>query len=249
MVHGWSPLLFVLLFAINTEFMIKLLLLSLAATFLFGYASGRVNSSTGQIPAAQSKLSVAEQALVESSKKATIATGFSESYFNSHFTLLKVFDQPADRRVVWKFTVNGYESIINDSIGSTSVGSNKVNIHSVSRSLGQTTEIRRTISRTRALRALKSCIGNYSEPYVEFGQVEGHAELFLVGTQKPRLERREQAEREREKSEEQSRPVGAIDVIESEEGEKPKSPVIIGYINLRTGKCMRGKGVLAKESL
>ena len=199
----------------------------------------------------QVKLDEAQRALVDSSKKAIVATGISESYFNNHFTLLKVFNQPSDRRVMWKFAVNGYESIINDSIGSTSVGSKQINIHSVSRSLGQTTEISKTISRPRALRALKSCLGNYTEPYVEFGQVEGHAELFLVGTQKPKVNRREQAdavEREREEAE-RSRAIGTTDVIENEEGEKQKSPVIIGYINLQTGKCTRGKGVLAKESL
>jgi hypothetical protein len=201
----------------------------------------------------QLKLDSAQQTLVESSKKAIVATGISESYFDSHFTLLKVFNQPSDRRVMWKFAVNGYESIINDSIGSTSVGSKQINIHSVSRNLGETTEISKTISRPRALRALKSCIGDYTEPYVEFGQVEGHAELFLVGTQKPKVNRREQAEalkREREdEAKERSRTIGATDVIENEEGEKQKSPVIIGYINLQTGKCTRGKGVLAKESL
>jgi hypothetical protein len=200
----------------------------------------------------QVKLDAAQQALVDSSKKAIIATGFSESYFNSHFTLLKVFNQPADRRVMWKFAINGYESVINDSIGSTSVGSKQINIHSVSRSLGRTTEISKTISRPRALRALKSCIGNYTEPYIDFGQVKGQAELFLVGTQKPKVNRREQVEaleREREEVEERSRTIGATDVIENEEGDKQKLPVIIGYINLQTGKCTRGKGVLAKEGL
>jgi hypothetical protein len=200
----------------------------------------------------QLKPDSAQQTLVESSKKAIVSTGISESYFNSHFTLLKVFNQPSDRRVMWKFAVNGYEAIINDSIGSTVVDSKEINIHSVSRSLGQVKEITKTISKSRALKALKTCVGNYSEPYVEFGQVEGHAELFLVGTQKPKVNRREQAdslEREREEAEERSRTIGTTDVIENEEGEKQKSPVIIGYINLQTGKCTRGKGILAKESL
>lgn len=224
----------------------KLKILSVAAMLLLGYAS----LATGQLSNASSaRLSDEEMALVESSKKAIIATGISEPYFNTHFTLMKVFNQTSDRRVMWKFAVNGYESIINDSIGSSSIGTNPINIHSVSRKLGQAREITQTISRPRALKALKGCIGNYAEPYVEFGQVDGHAELFLVGTQKPRVDRREQErEREREQAEERSRQTGATDVIENEEGEKLKSPVIIGYINLQTGTCTRGKGVLAKES-
>jgi hypothetical protein len=222
----------------------------LSLTFLL-LAGGRFAQTSFSVRS-QVKLDDAQRILVESSKKAIVATGISESYFNSHFTVLKVFNQPSDRRVMWKFAVNGYESIINDSIGSTSVGSKQINIHSVSRTLGQTKEISKTISRPRALRALRSCIGNYGEPYVELGQVEGHAELFLVGTQKPKVNRREEAdalEREREEAEERSRTTGTTDVIENEEGEKQKSPVIFGFVNLQTGKCTRGKGVLAKDSL
>jgi hypothetical protein len=138
----------------------------------------------------QVKLDDGQQALVASSRKAIIATGVTESYFDNHFTLLKVFNQSSDKRVMWKFALNGYEAIINDSIGSTSAG----NVHSVGRTLGRVTEITKTISRPVALRALKRCIGNYSDPYVEFGQVNGRAELFLVGTHKARVKRSAEAE-------------------------------------------------------
>ena len=188
-----------------------------------------------------------QKALVASSRKAIIATGITESYFDNHFTLLKVFNQSSDKRVMWKFVLNGYEATINDSIGSTSVG----NAHSVGRTLGQVTEITKTISRPVALRALKRCIGNYSEPYVEFGQVNGRAELFLVGTHKAGVKRQAQAEaleREREETVKRSRKTTRTDEIESEEGEAEAIPVILGYINLQTGKCTKGKGVTAKEN-
>src|SRR4030095_10135446 len=101
----------------------------LSFTFLL-LAGGRFAQTSFSVRS-QVKLDDAQRILVESCKKAIVATGISESYFNSHFTVLKVFNQPSDRRVMWKFAVNGYESIINDSIGSTSVGSKQINIHSV----------------------------------------------------------------------------------------------------------------------
>jgi hypothetical protein len=195
----------------------------------------------------QVKLNDGQQALVASSRKAIIATGITESYFDNHFTLLKVFNESSDKRVMWKFALNGYEAIINDSIGSTSVG----NAHSVSRTLGQVTEFTKTISRPVALKALKRCIGNYSQPYVEFGQVNGRAELFLVGTHKTGLNRQAQAEameRERDEAVKRSRKTSATDEIEREEGEAEPTPVILGYINLQTGKCTKGKGVTAKDN-
>ena len=197
----------------------------------------------------QVKLDDAQIALVDGSKQAIIAAGISEPYFNSHFTLVNVFNQPSDRRVIWKFVVNGYEAIINDSIGFTSVGAVKTDIHSVSRNLGRLTEIRKTVTRSHALHALNRCIGSYSEAYVEFGQINGRSELFLVGTQTPGVNRHEPAMgREREEAEKRSDVSSGTDVIENEDGEKQKSPVTIGYINLQTGKCTTGKGVLAKES-
>ena len=193
----------------------------------------------------QVKLDDGQKVLVASSRKAIIATGITESYFDNHFTLLRVFNESSDKRVMWKFALNGYEAIINDSIGSTSVG----NAHSVGRTLGQVTEITKTISRPVALRMLKRCIGNYSEPYVEFGQVNGRAELFLVGTHKTALKRQAQTmEEEREEAMKRARKTSVTDEIESEEGEGEATPVILGYINLQTGKCTKGKGVTAKEN-
>src|SRR6185369_14994082 len=107
------------------------------------------------------QLTASEQTLVDGSKQAIIETGISESCFTTHFKLLNVIDKPSDRRVVWQFSVDQYQAVLNDAIGYYTDGARRVNTHSIAKSLGQTTEIQRTISRARALRLMKSCIGNF----------------------------------------------------------------------------------------
>jgi hypothetical protein len=91
----------------------------LAQSTAFESARGRTTKSStpklaqGVAPA----LTDAERALVASSRKAIIQTGVSESYFDRHFTLMKAVNQPGDRRVVWKFAINGYETFVSDQLG------------------------------------------------------------------------------------------------------------------------------------
>lgn len=47
--------------------------------------------------------------LEQSSRKAIIETGFSEAYFDKHLRIVATFDKPGDIRVVWRFSLNGYE--------------------------------------------------------------------------------------------------------------------------------------------
>ena len=47
--------------------------------------------------------------LEQSSRKTIIETGFSEAYFDKHFRIVARFDKRVDIRVVWRFSVNGYE--------------------------------------------------------------------------------------------------------------------------------------------
>ena len=110
------------------------------------------------------KLTASEQTLVDGSKQAILETGISESYFNAHFKLLNVIDKPSDRRVVWQFSVNQYQAVLNDAVGYYTDGAKRVNTHSIAKSLGQTTQIQHTISRARALHLMKSCIGNFNNP-------------------------------------------------------------------------------------
>lgn len=195
---------------------------------------------------AQSKLTESEAALVEESKQAILATGISEPYFTKHFKLLSVVDKPSDRRVMWQFSVNEHQAIVTDAIGYYTQGAKRVNTHSVAKALGQTSEIGRTVTRARALRILKSCIGAFENPSVTYGPVDGRAELLLVATGRTPPDEKKSAsekEREREREERDKRRADAAgtDYIGSEEEEgKPKPPIILGFVNLQTGKCTKG---------
>jgi hypothetical protein len=195
------------------------------------------------------KLTASEQVLVEGSKKAILETGISEPYFNAHFKLLNVINKQSDRRVVWQFSVNQYQAVLNDAIGYYTDGAKRVNTHSIAKSLGQTSEIPHTISRARALQLMKSCIGNFDNPQVEYGPVNGRAELLLVANARQRVESKSERERERERAREElekrKATAAGTDVVESEEDESETKPLLFGAINLQTGKCSKGAGIIA----
>ena len=194
-------------------------------------------------------LTASEQTLVDKSKQAILETGLSEPYFTAHFKLLNVIDKPSDRRVVWQFSVNEYQAVLSDAIGYYTDGAKRVDTHSIAKSLGQTTEIQRTISRARALRLMKSCIGNFENPAVEYGPVAGRAELLLVAHARSRAEGKSERERERERAREEREKrkatTAGTDVVESEEDEGEIKPQLLGAINLQTGKCTKGAGMIA----
>jgi hypothetical protein len=190
-----------------------------------------------------------QKGLIEGSKKALLKTGMSEAYFNKHFRLVDVFDKPGDRRVVWKFVINGYEATINDSIGYYTEGSERIDIHSVENALSSTTEIKRTIPRPKALRIMRSCLGKFTEPMIEYrAGASGRAELLLIASSipKPVPQSRERRAREQDRKEENSRKKVAqagreskTDVIEEED--ENDRPVYIASVNLETGKCTKGR--------
>ena len=198
-----------------------------------------------------SKLTDSDHILVNESRKSIIETGISESYFDGHFKVIRVENKTSDRRVVWQVTINEYQAYITDSIGYYTEGARRIDIHNIRQALGRTTEIDKTISRTRALTLMKTCIGSFSDPSVQFGPVEGTAELLLVAHQKEMSSRRlreererlEAREREREKERRAKKNTGG-DEIENEGEEGDGEPVVIGYINLQSGKCTKGKGVM-----
>jgi hypothetical protein len=217
------------------------------SVIIFSFAQ---SSSTNIGSPVTQMLTVSERALVDGSKKAIIGTGLSPDYFNAHFKLLKVVDKASDRRVTWRFSLNGHDAIINDSIGYYTEGTKRVYVHSVATTLGQTSEIQRTLSRARALKIMKACIGDFSGPYVEYGPVDGHAQLLLVASARdPRNESRapREADRDRQRDEREKRKAAAtgVDTIESEEEEKDRPKVVFGSVNLQTGKCTKGAGLIA----
>jgi hypothetical protein len=216
----------------NTRFVVLVLCLSLS-TF----------AQTSQAP-----LSDSQEKLVASSRDAIIRTGLSDTYFAKHFKLFRVFDSESDRRVMWEFEVNGHKTMVVDAIGYHTQGNQRIAIHSVASSLGKTSEITHTLSRNNALRRLRACIGAFEEQSVQYGAVDGRAELFFSAAAK-QIDRRSAKEREREREKEERERKKAIvatgDLIESEEEEKGLAPIVIGNINLVTGKCTKGAGRVA----
>jgi hypothetical protein len=190
-------------------------------------------------------LTAVERELVEGSKQAIINTGLSDPYFRAHFTLLQVVNKAADRRVTWQLSIQGHRAVVKDSIGFYTEGPNRIHTHSVTQALGQTSEIVKTIPRTRALKIMKTCIGTFSFPVVEYGPVDGHAELLMVAHSRLPHEAAEVRERKGAERSKHSKELGAVDEIESEGDEKNRRKLIMGFVNLQTGRCTKGAGVIA----
>jgi hypothetical protein len=204
-------------------------------------------------PAAAAALTDAERALVAGSREAIIKTGLSAAFFDEHFRVARVLDRPGDRRVVWRFAVGGHEAAVNDAVGYYTEGGRRVDTHSVAATLSKTSDITRTITRRRAELLMRRCIGRFRDPQVEYrahGAEERAALLLTAHSLVPRRRgehgRREREEREREERarRERAQPGGsqAMDEVEEDEegGEGPV--VVLGAVDLVTGRCTVGYG-------
>lgn len=181
-------------------------------------------------------LSEAERALVAGSRLAIVRTGLSAAYFDQHFTVIKVINQPGDRRIIWKFTVNDYTTYVSDVLGYYTKDGKRVDTHSVDATLRATSEIKRTISRKKANRIMQGCIGRFANPSVEYrASGDSRAALVLNAEAVPKS-------RPREEPKPSATPTPQIssdgDVIR-QKGKKPP-PIIAGSVDLESGKCTKG---------
>jgi hypothetical protein len=180
--------------------------------------------------------------LVESSRKAIIETGFSERYFYDHFRLVNTFDKPGDIRVVWKFSVNEYDASVIDSIGYYTENQKRKYIHSIKNTLGSTRDISKTIPRPRAEALMNSCLGNYAGEAVVLMRLSPgeRASLYLAAHTVSETENNVIRKRE---SDEQTNQQG----VNTDEPEREPThrlpPIYLGYIDLETGKCSKGRGI------
>ena len=223
------------------------LVLTALLSFQANAQTNQINTSSAAQPSVAVELTPAQKSLVEGSRKAIIQTGISDAYFTKHFKLFRVVDNESDRRVTWEFKVNEHQTMVTDAIGYRSEGNQRIAIHSVANSLGKTLEVHRTLSRAAAHKRLRSCIGAFENPSVQYGAVNGVAELVLSAEAKRRLPKKESgSEREREaaKEDEQKKMAATSgDLIKPKR--KPNDqppPVILGSVNLITGKCIKGVG-------
>ena len=203
----------------------------------------------------QAKLDEAEDKLVRGSKEAVVAAGISESYFDEHFTLFKVFNTPGDRRVVWRFRVGDHEALVSDTVGFyTAANGARVDAHSIASALASAHDITRTITRRRAERIMRSCIGQFNGGAVVY-QMSGEparASLVFTATSVPRRksraelvrEKRETEKREREEREltaKQNEQIAPPQLDKLRRGGKGGPPIFIGAVDLETGRCTKGR--------
>jgi hypothetical protein len=218
-----------------------------------------VETAARQAAPAPKDLTAAERALVRGSREAIVKTGITESYFDRHFSVARVVDKPGDRRVVWKFSINGYETTVSDTLGYYTEGDRRVDTHSVADSLPSTSDITRTITRRQAERIMRRCIGGFTNPQVEYRAhgAAGAAALLLTAQNvinpktsvrrearegKERKEREEREERERrERAQRQAGGNHQLDELEQEDDVRDHPIILLGAVDLVTGKCMVGR--------
>jgi hypothetical protein len=234
---------------IRPKNMRTLLSFILAAAFVGATPGAHTRSAASQAGPAAS-----EKSLVEGSREAIIKTGLTEAFFDRHFRVARVIDRPADRRVVWRLSVGGYEAFVNDSVGFYTEGGRRFDTHSVAATLISTSDITRTIPRPRAERIMRRCIGRFNGAQVEYRAhgPGGEAALLLTasavvmprgGTARGRSDREEREERERRERARQQTP-GSVQRDEvGEEDEGGDGPVVLlGAVDLSNGKCTVGRG-------
>ena len=185
--------------------------------------------------------------LEQSSRKAIIETGFSEAYFDKHFRIVATFDKPGDIRVVWRFSVNGYETTVSDAVGYYTDHQRRIYVHSIKNTLGSARDITMTISRRRARALMRSCLGRYAGEAVALMSLSpGEAvSLYLTAHSLNRVGvNGGQRQRDTDVEKGVNRRNPGVDVPERERTGKHQ-PIYLGYINLETGRCSKGQAIAA----
>ena len=222
-----------------------LLLCALAALVLAAALSPGAGAQE-KSPADAAALKDSERALVAGSREAIIRTGVSPAFFDEHFSLERVVDSPGDRRVVWRRSVGGHTTTVNDSVGFYTEGARRVDTHSVAATLSKTNDIARTITRRRAEQLMRRCIGPFSNPRVEYRAHGGEGRAALLLTAHRVLPPPPESRREREQREARGRAQAETaprqnDVVRSKR-RGPSPVVLLGAVVLATGECTVGYG-------
>jgi hypothetical protein len=233
-------------------------LLLFALATLAAVAALSSGAGAQKAPAADAALNASERALVAGSREAIIKTGISPAFFDEHFRVARVVERTGDRRVVWRFSVGGHETTVNDSIGYYTEGARRVDTHSVASAIPTTSDITRTITRRRAELLMRRCIGRFLNPQVEYraSGADGRAALLLTahslvprrreehereGRGREARERREREERER-RERAQTGGSQSSDKVEAEDEEGEGPVIMLGAVDLVTGECSVGYG-------
>jgi hypothetical protein len=200
------------------------------------------------------KLTDEESRMAQGSRAAIIAAGFSEAYFDAHFSLSRVVNSQNDRRVIWRYSLGEYSTVVSDSLGFyADEKGRRIDTHSARTTLHSAHDVLRVITKRRAERIMRSCIGAFTGGAVVM-QAEGaggRTALVFTAASAPkprreaRAEREERERRERDNKErrEAARGQRRMDAPEGDEDEGGGEPMYIGSVNLETGKCTKGQAV------
>lgn len=190
-----------------------------------------------------------ESRLVSDSRAAVIAAGLSPEFFDAHFRLEQVFDRPADRRVVWRLRVGEHEAVVSDPVGSyTDERGVRRDTHSVSNLLGSARDIRETITRRRAERLMRACIGRYRNGAVVYQPFGSPPRATLVFTAVSLPEPQKTAAPPPQTGAHitqsaQSAPAATTQTdVTARPGKKKPLPPRVGMLDLETGRCIVGVG-------
>ena len=229
---------------LNMRTIAATLVLSLVVCFAAaaGVASiGQASKGPGQKRTAN--LAATERALMSSSRQAIVATGISESYFDRHFSLVKVVNQPGDRRIVWTFSLNDFRATVTDVLGYYTQNGKRIDTHGVTTTLGKTSDIAATISQRRANQIMQRCIGIFTHPTVEYRAINSTGARLVLAAEAVRKLSPDDEKRERERHG-AAKPKPAQGEV-SEGGDEGGAPIIIGTVDLQTGACTKGQLVVA----
>ena len=212
-----------------------------AAVLLVVWANGAVKEwPSGEMSRLQSNAE-----LEQGSREAIIETGFSAGYFDQHFRLVETLDKPGDMRVVWRLSINEYAVRVTDALGYYTENQKRIFVHSVRNTLGETRDIARTIPRRRAQALMRTCLGRHAGEATVLMRLSPAEKASLYLTAHSIMgSNRNRVERSRETSSDQrvNKQNPQVDELERE-GIGPRRPMRLGYINLETGKCSRGRAV------
>lgn len=210
------------------------ILLAAALCAAPGLAAGQTSAPSAPPPdaAGASALDEAARRLVSGSRRAFLAAGFSAPYFDRHFSPFKVVNLPGDRRVVWRFRAGEHEAYVDDSVGFyTDAGGRRVDTHSVASTLAAARDPRPAVTRRRAERLMRACIGEFEGGAVVFQQFDGRTALVFTAATAPT-----------------PAPASAPAWGEAGAGGDPLRrggrkgpPVYVGAVDLETGRCIKGR--------
>lgn len=186
-------------------------------------------------------LGAAEQRLAEGSRAAIIAAGVTPKFFDAHFRLEQVSNLPADRRVVWRLRVGEHEALVSDPVGSyTDEKGARRDAHSVAGLITPARDLGATITRRRAERLMRACIGpfqNAAVVYQPFG-APPRATLVFTAVEAPAPTTNAGATTATTTATTNA----ATRRTEIRQGGRKRPPPRVGMIDLESGRCVVGVG-------